>query len=732
MVESQEDQPDIDGLIARLTLDEKVEMLSGGIEFWTGLRGLADGDLYHKRGFPAAGNERLGIPGLCFIDGPRGVVIFGGATTFPATMARGATWNPEIESQIGDALGKELRLLGGNLTGAVCINLLRHPAWGRAQETYGEDTHHLGAMGSALTAGIQKHAIACVKHFALNSMENARFKVDVTIDDRALHEVYLPHFKACVDAGAQSFMSAYNSVNGEWAGQNKTLLTDILKRRWGFEGFVLTDFIFGVRDAAKAIDAGLDLEMPFPMVWGPKLQKLVAKGEVAESLLDGALRRLIRPRFELASIEDYDPEWLGCEAHQTLAREAAVQAITLLRNEPVKGTPALPLPPSARVVVLGELADQAVLGDRGSSDGRPDYSVSALAGIRAAGTGGVAHFDNPTQPGAADAIGEADAVLVVVGNTHLDEGEYVAPLNELQDLAPLFPPPPLLRKMVSHPFTERIWTGIVTRLLKVLAFKEARKIERDKAAFGKGGDRRSLRLKTSDEELIAAACAAHERVIVALIGGSAITMEAWKNDAEAILMFWYAGQEGGHALADIVFGARNPSGRLPFSIPTDEAHLPFFDPDATKITYDLWHGYRKLGRDGHAPAFPFGFGLAYTTFVVEDLTAHRPSYRPTDTVRLTATVANTGSVDGALVLQIYAEVLGSAVERAPRELKAFQRAHVAAGDRVEITIDLPVERLAYFDTRVDDFIVEATDYRLYAAQHSADADAPSVDVRVTS
>ena len=180
-------------------------------------------------------------------------------------MARGAAWDVELEERIGDVIGRELRALGGNFFGGICINLLRHPAWGRAQETYGEDPYHLGELGAALTRGVQRHVMACAKHFAFNSMENARFTVDVQISPRALHEIYLPHFKRVVDEGVAAVMSAYNSVNGEWCGQNQMLLTDILKEQWGFEGFVLTDFMFGMRDAQKAAAGRAGFRNAFPV-----------------------------------------------------------------------------------------------------------------------------------------------------------------------------------------------------------------------------------------------------------------------------------------------------------------------------------------------------------------------------------------------------------------------------------------------------------------------------------
>lgn len=724
--------PSVDELIAQLSLHEKVAMLSGGLEFWDGMNRLLNYDYYHKHSFPVAANERLGIPGLSFIDGPRGVVVYGGATTFPVTMARGATWNPVLEEAIGDALATELRLLGGNLTGAVCINLLRHPAWGRAQETYGEDTVHLSEMGASLTRGIQRHAIACVKHYALNSMENARFTVDVQIDDRALHEVYLPHFKACVDAGAQSVMSAYNSVNGEWAGQNRVLLNDILKGRWGFAGFVLTDFIFGVRDGEKAIRAGLDLEMPFPMVWGPKLERAVRKGKVDAALLDDALKRVIRPQFGLPDITGYDPGKLGCQKHRDLALEAAVQSMVLLKNDDVDDAPALPVAPSSHVVLLGRMAREVVLGDKGSSDGRPEYTVSAIDGLKASGSGCVSQFDTLEQKGAPEAIQDADAVLLMVGNDHHDEGEFIAPLSSLEHLSGLFPVMPKLRWLFDNPLLRPVWRMLVRCFLGLVSRRQASKLIEEQGSFGRGGDRTELGLKRDHLALVEAACEAHPRVIVALVGGSAILMEEWRDRPAAILMTWYAGQEGGNALADLIYGRRNPSGKLPFTIPREEAHLPYFDKDASAITYDLWHGYRKLQRDGNTPAFPFGFGLSYTRFEITFITAERSEYRVNEVVALTVAVKNTGNRDGDLVLQIYSSAPDSEVERGRQELKAFARLALESGESRSVELIVPVSRLAYFSMDADDFVVEPTRYTLTAAQYVGDHNGKNVDIWVVA
>ena len=304
--------------------------------------------------------ERLGIPGFAFSDGPRGVVI-GPATAYPVSMARGATWDLDLEERIGEAIGVELRAIGATLYGGVCVNVLRHPAWGRAQETYGEDPVHVGELGAALTRGVQRHAMACVKHFACNSMENTRFSVDVTVDEAALHEVYLPHFRRIVDEGVASVMSAYNAVNGEWCGQSRMLLTDVLRDRWGFEGFVISDWIFGLRDAGPSVHAGLDVEMPYRMIRAFHLDEDLAAGLCTEDEIATAVERVVATllRFHPVLSQPRPPiDVLACDEHRALAREAAAKAVVLLRNEPVDGVPVLPLDPASlgSVAVIGRLA----------------------------------------------------------------------------------------------------------------------------------------------------------------------------------------------------------------------------------------------------------------------------------------------------------------------------------------------------------------------------------------
>ena len=685
------------GLLAQLTLDEKLGMMQGDTPFWPGLAEMMAPGGYASRPWVAGAVPRLGIPGVRFVDGPRGIILKG-ATTFPVSMARGAAWDPALEERIGDAIGLELRALGGNHFGGVCINLLRHPAWGRAQETYGEEPRHVGALGAALARGVQRHVMACVKHFALNSMENARFKVDVTIDPRALHEVYAAHFKIVVDAGVASVMSAYNSMNGEWCGQNRTLLTGLLKEQWGFQGYLMTDFIFGMRDSRKAALAGQDIEMPFAMHWARELKALVGRGEVPLARIDDAALRVLRQQVRFGQGRDparYTPAVVGCAAHRQLAREAAQKSIVLLRNEGAL----LPLAGAGRLAVVGRLGSVPNTGDGGSSNTQPAHVVTPLEGLRAALGEKAVAFDDGSDPArAAKTAAAAGAAVVVVGFTHEDEGEYIPP-DMLSMFAPTFPPP----TPAEAPIAKKILAGGGPQ----------------EGAFSPGGDRGRLTLSPRDEELIRAVAAAQPRTIVVLMIGSAVITEAWREKVGAIVVLWYPGMEGGHALADVLLGKVNPGGRLPCTFPRRAEDLPFFDRNATRITYDLWHGYRKLARDGAAAAFPFGFGLSYTTWKLADLRLAKTRLAASDTLEATVEVTNTGAVAGDEVVQLYVSAPGSRVERVPRELKAFARVSLAPGETRRVALSVPVADLAYYDP-ARGWTVEPLEYEAIIARHAED------------
>jgi beta-glucosidase len=652
-------------LVAQMTLEEKVELMSGDHNLPQLLLDAFVYRHYNRVPYPAGGNARLGVPPVKFCDGPRGVVA-GHATCFPVSMQRGASFDPDLERRVGEAIGAEVRALGGNYFGGVCINLMRHPAGGRAQETFGEDPFHVGSMGAALVKGVQsQNVIACVKHFALNNQEDTRFKIDVTCDERTLREVYLPHFKACVDAGAGSVMSAYNQVRGEYMSQNNYLLTDILKEEWGFSGFVISDFVFGVHETVAAANAGLDIEMPNTKVFGKRLVAAVRKGQVPEAQIDDAAERIVRTLVRFTEAPDpraYPRTLVACPEHRALAREIAEKSMVLLKNE----GHTLPFDPTAvrTVAVIGELAQEGNIGDHASSQVHPPYVVTPLDGLRR--TLGksvrIRHSSGKNVAAARRLAAKADAVIVVVGNRHNDEGEFLSPV----------------------PF------------LKV------------------GGDRASLRLKPEDAALIRAVAPANPNTAVVLIGGSVFIMEEWKDAAPAILHAFYPGMEGGTALANVLFGWVNPGGKLPFTIPTDEAQLPPFDREATHVEYDRYHGYTRLEKAGQTPAFAFGYGLSYTTFHLTD-----PRFAVAgDQVIASVTVTNAGARAGDEVVQLYVGFDGSTVERPKKLLRGFQRVSVPAGESRTVEIACPLASLRWYNPERKAWEMESMAYHAYIGTSS--------------
>lgn len=685
-------------LVAAMTEDEKLACLDGDAPFWAGLSFLGKGG-YHKSPFHAAKVERLGVPGFAFVDGPRGVVV-DRATCFPVSMARGASWDIDLEERIGEAIGREVRAVGADLYGGVCVNILRHPAWGRAQETYGEDSHHVGELGAALTRGIQRHAMACVKHFAANSMENARFTVDVSIDEQALHEVYLAHFKRIVDEGVAVVMSAYNSVNGEWCGDSATLLIDVLRTEWGFDGFVISDFIFGIRNAATSMNAGLDVEMPYRMIRATNLRTSIDNGEVSWDVVDQSIARVLATKLRFGAVLNEPADnrsVLACSAHKDLAREAAAKSVVLLRNQPVYGTPVLPLDPELpSLAVIGSLASAINLGDGGSSDVWPPEVVTVLDGLRAALPR--THITTDLASAAA-----AHTALVVVGYTYLDEGEFIGNSGTAH-LTHLMPGAD--DQALADSFNAAI--ASLPRI-ETPAHVAARP---EGGGLSTGGDRTSLRLNDADVALIAAVTAVNPRTVVAVVAGSAVLMSEWDQQVPAIVMSWYSGMEGGHGLADVLLGQVDAGGRLPFSIPTHESHLPPFDGEASAVTYTQWHGWWHLRNEGKPAAYPFGFGLSYTTFALDRATAMYADRVPSVHV----VVRNTGTNDGSDVVQVYAQREGSDRPR----LVAFQRCEVAGGSTVELQIPISRHALEERDLSTHTMVTRPGKYRLRVAHHAED------------
>ncbi|MHA1830754.1 MAG: beta-glucosidase family protein [Candidatus Helarchaeota archaeon] len=653
-------------ILSIMTLEEKVNQMSGDATIFR--EGLSMLKRYNAKPITAGTDRKLGIPGIKFTDGPRGVVM-GNSTCFPVSMARGATWDIDLEQKVGDIIGIEAKAQGANFFGGVCINLLRHPLWGRAQETYGEDPIILGKMGVALLKGVQKHIMACAKHYAANSIENARFKIDVRMDERTLREVYLPHFKRCVKEGVASIMSAYNKVNGEYCGHNSHLLREILKNDWKFEGFVITDFIWGIRNGKKAVNAGVDIEMPFRWKMKPnKLINLVKNKEIPVEYIDDAVFRILRQKLRFNYDEDpnfYNKNKIACEEHAKIALEVARKSIVLLKNE----NKLLPLNRNKikKIAVIGKFADRPNIGDHGSSRVYPPYVITPLQGIiKAAGNSiEVIYSNGKNIKGIKENIKDADAVIIIAGYSYKDEGENI---------------------------------------------------------FLIGGDRKSLELRPYDQELIIKISEINKNCIVALEGGSAIIIESWKEKIPAILMMWYPGMEGGTALGEIIFGDINPSGKLPIVFPKSLEQLPFFSNKVDTIEYGYFHGYKLIEKNNDIPAFPFGFGLSYTTYSYNNLRLDKTQIDANGEITIKVDITNKGPMDGEEIVQLYIGYKNSKINRPVKDLKDFQRIKLDNGETKTVEFKLKASDLAYYDINTSSWKIEEIQYIVYVGPSSRSQD----------
>lgn len=675
-------------ILKQLSLEEKVSLMCGNLLDFTKASRQEIGMLvmgltqeathYNVVPYGAGGLEKHGVPPMLFCDGPRGVVCgVGKSTCFPVTMARGATFDKELEEKIGHAIGKEVRAFGGNLFAGVCVNLPYHPGWGRSQETYGEESFAIGQMGAALTRGVQdEDVMACVKHFAFNQMENARFKVSVTCDQRTEKEVFLPHFKDCIDAGAASVMSAYNRYNGTMCGHHDYLLNEVLKKEWGFDGFVMSDFFYGVKDTVAGANGGQDIEMPVTHFFGDWLIRAVRDGFVPETRIDDAALRILRTILAFDdNHKEYDESVLACPEHVALARRAAEEGITLIKNDGV-----LPLNKKQihKLALIGKLAKAPNIGDYGSSRVRPPYIVTIEEGLKREHPEAVILYcDGSDSAEARRLAAEADAVVFVLGYDHDDEGEFVTANSGENYLG------------------------------------------------ATGGDRKNgLGLHDCDVELLKTAGTANPRTAVVLIGGNSILMKDWYDIVPSILMAYYPGMEGGTAVAEILFGTVNPSGKLPFVIPESENDLPPIDWEATDQYYEYYHGYARLDKKGVTPLVPYGFGLSYTSFTFSGLSVKRDESGLTVSV----TVTNTGEREGDEIVQLYVGYPESAVDRPLRQLRGFARVSLRPGESKLVTIACPAEKLKYYGPPTREWILENGPICVSVGSSEAEQDLISVTV----
>jgi len=623
----------VDDTLAELTLDEKAAVMHGQLPL------PIDGT------WQTFGVERLDIPPMHMLDGPRGLSRFSGrtGTAYPVAMARGATWDANLETEVGRMIGAELRLAGADTLLAPTVNVLRHPRWGRAQETYGEDPHHIGVLGAAFVRGAQDHVMAVVKHYAANSIEDTRFEVDVQVDERTLHEVYLPHFRRIVqDAEVAGVMSAYNRVNGAWSSESAPLLRDTLRGEWGFHGFVVSDWIQGTHDTVPAIEAGLDIEMPYGAVYGPALVEAVESGQVDEALVDAAVTRILRTRWCFdARTRAPDIETIESDAALNLAEEVAARGMVLLENR----DDALPLGDAGVIAVVGPLADAENTGDRGSSHVNSTDVVTPLEGLTARFGDRVVHVPGALDDDASrEALAGADVVVAVIGYTEDEEGE-----------------------------------GQIA-----------------------AGDREALTLPDDDLAVLRAAAAVHDRVVAVVVTGSAFTIADERDATEALVVAWYAGARGGDALAALLAGDRDFTGRLPVVFAAADADLPTFDNTSLTVTYDGLHGYRHLAANETAPLYPFGHGRSYATLAWSSAAIARDG----SDVVATVTVTNEGTLDAVETVQVYASGPTGGVSLAPLDLRGFAQVTLAPGASDTVEVRVPIDDLAHRDVATHGWQVE--------------------------
>ncbi len=619
-------------------------------------------DFWHTEGV-----ESAGIPAVTVTDGPHGVRMQAGddllagvpATCFPPAVASASTWDPELLRRMGEALGDECRAQDIAVLLGPGVNLKRSPLGGRNFEYFSEDPLLSGYLATEWVRGLQSKGVgASLKHFAVNSQETDRMRVSADVDERTLREMYLRAFhKVVTRAQPWTVMCAYNKINGVYASEHHWLLSEVLRGEWGFEGLVVSDW-GAVVDRVKSVAAGLDLTMPGPDLAGD--QALVTAVE-AGRLDPEALRRsaeLVRQLVEKAG--ERPAGTYDADAHHALAREIAGRAIVLLKND----GDLLPLSGEQSIAVLGEFARTPRYQGGGSSQITPTRLDDALTAISESGA-------NVRFAAGYALEGDDEALLA----------EAVAVARE-QDVAIVF-------------------AGTVHET--------------------EGADRESIDLPAAQLALIERVAAVNPNTIVVLSNGAVLATKPWDERVPALVEGWLLGQAGGSAIADVLFGRVNPSGRLAETIPVKLADHPSyldFPGEHGHVRYGegLHVGYRGFDARGQEVAYPFGFGLSYTTFGYGAARATASA----DGVEVRVPVTNTGARDGREVVQVYVSRPGSKVRRAPRELKAFASVPVTVGETTEVTLTVEREDLAYWDVRLGKWIVEDGEYVIEVGASSRD------------
>jgi beta-glucosidase len=654
----------INALLHRMTLEEKVSLLAGF-------------DNWHTQAI-----KRLNIPATKVTDGPHGARTADEsnpsrtlpATCFPTAVAMAATWNPDLIQNVGVAIGEEARARGCAILLGPCVNIHRSPLGGRNFESYSEDPYLSSRMTVAIIKGIQSRGVsACVKHFALNNSEYERMTISSEVGERAMREIYFPSFeKAVKEAGTWSVMCSYNKVNGTYASENYRLLTEILKDEWGFKGLVMSDW-FATHSTVPVANAGLDLEMPGPARYlGKALLKAVKSGEVDIKMINDKVRRILRVMINTGALDGkitFTDKIKDFPTHRKLAREVAEEAIVLLKNE----NHILPLIKSVRsIAVIGPNAAAASIQGGGSAHVSPYYKVAPLEALK---------------------VICGDKVKIIY-----EPGCDISPSADLLERAVT---------VAARTDVAIVFAGLTDK------------------HESEGFDRKDMDLPEKQKELIGKVAAANPNTIVVLNNGSPLAMEPWIAQVPAVVEAFFPGQEYGNAIAAVLFGDVNPSGKLPDTFPRRYKDNPAFAnyPGKNgKVLYEegIFVGYRHYDAKNIEPLFPFGHGLSYTSFEYSGLKVSPAEIKAGDKIKVSIDVKNTGKVAGKEVVQLYVSDVASSVPRPPKELKAFQKISLLPGETKTVRFTLDKEALSFYDTDLKDWVAEPGKFEIQVGSSSRD------------
>ncbi len=687
---------EIDKLVSQMTVEEKIGMLHGNSMFSTGAV------------------ERLGIPELKMADGPLGVreeisrdswapagLTNDFATYYPAGGGLAATWNAEMAHTFGNSLGEELRARDKDMLLSPAINMVRTPLGGRTYEYMSEDPFLNKKIAVPLIVGLQeKDVMACVKHYAANNQETNRDFVDVQIDERTLREIYLPAFEASVkEAKSYAIMGAYNKFRGEYLCENDYMLNKILRDEWGFKGVVVSDWA-AVHSTAKSLKSGLDIEMGTPKPFNEffladKLIAAVKSGEVSEKEIDLHVKRILRVLFQVKAMGGKTREKgsIATEAHYQDAYKIATEDIVLLKND----NNALPLK-------LDGIKSIAVIGNNA-------MKKNSLGGF---GAGVKTKREVTPLEGLKNRLPSSIKINYAEGYLERYDEKNKGKLGDITLNGPV-----TIDELDPAKVQEAVEAAKKSDVAVIFAGSN-RDYETE------ASDRRDLHLPFGQEELIKKVLAVNPRTIVVFIAGAPFDIGEITQKSPAVVWSWFNGSEGGNALADVILGKVNPSGKLPWTMPKNimdsPAHATKSFPGGKSVNYaeGLLIGYRWFDTKNIAPLYPFGYGLSYTTFALENGRTDKTSYVPNETISVSVEVKNTGKVDGKEVVQVYVSKADSKVARASKELKGFKKVLVKSGSSETVTIQIPVKELAYYDVSAKKWTVEPGKYTLKIGNSSRD------------